>query len=128
MANVKVSAMTFPYPLGKIKPGGTSACVPLTTNVQPTEENGRHRNHFNFIGIRAWGGDGTTTGNSGVIYVCNSAAAPDTTNFTNVIDVLSPGEYWPRGVPNAANVYDISALFIGAENANDFAIANIFEY
>ena len=143
MANVNVASMSFPYPLGVLRPGANyaSASIPLTTNVQPVKVQPVQQpvaalpmgtglmaeNKFNLLEIRAWAGDGTIAANSGAIYLCSNASAPDTTAFTNVIDVIQPGEAWPRS-KEWADTIDISTIFIGATNATDFAIANISQF
>jgi hypothetical protein len=121
-ANIKIGG--YPYSLGKIIPGATfaTACVPLTANIQPVNNDGSKDHIFNGIFIRSFPGTSTIAGNTGAIFICNSAAAPDLVNFTNIIDILSPGDSFPRS-KEWANNRDISKLFIGAENATDFALA-----
>ncbi len=119
--------MTFPYPLGKVFPGASFATisVPLTQNIQPTKKDNLGNevpdNQFNGIFIRA------SNLNSGNMYVCNTAAAPDLTAYSNVIDELPPGAAFPRG-KEWANNRDITALFIGATNATDFTIPALDQF
>ena len=116
----------YPFSLGKIQPGATfaSACVPLTQNFNPVNKDGTKDHIFNGIFIEAFGGTSSLAANTGVIFICNSAAAPDTVNWTNVITVLHPGDSFPR-TKEWANNRDISRLFIGAENGVDFALASV---
>jgi len=132
--DVLTSAMNFPYSLGKILPGSTyaSASVPLTQNTRPvrfdpTTEANVPETMFNGIYIQAFGGTGNSDGNSKAIFVCNSAAAPDTTNYTNVVGVLMPGDQFPR-FKEWANNRDLSKLYIGAQNATDFALVVIDQF
>jgi len=131
MANKKVSAMSFPFSLGKILPGATfaSACVPLTQNIQPVQEDNKTlaNDAWNEILIQAWPGSPTVVANSGNIYVCSSAAAPDVVGFTNILAVLLAGDTYPRK-NEWANLKDISKLFIGADNATDFVICSIGQF
>jgi hypothetical protein len=113
--------MNFPTSLGLIGPGASFATLSaaLTMNIQPVANDGvTPDNQFNGIWIQA------LKGNAADIYVCNSAAAPDVATYTNVIAILSPGEWLPR-VKEWSNTRDISKLFVGALNATDFAIASI---
>ena len=122
--NVKIDG--YPYSLRKIVPGATfaTACQPLTANIQPVNNDGSKDHIFNGIFIEAFGGTSTIAGNTGVIFVCNSAAAPDLVNFTNILAILNPGDSFPRS-KEWANNRDINKLFIGAENATDFAFVSI---
>ena len=121
---VLTTSMQMPASLGKIFPGASYATlsVPLTQNIQPTRQTHDgaiiNDNQFNSIFIQAG------VNNSAAIYICNSAAAPDTVAYTNIIEFLNPGLTFTRG-KEWANNRDISDLFIGAQNAVDFAIANI---
>lgn len=116
--NVKTGSMSFPFSLGKLMPGA-SVSIPLTTNFQPVKEDGSTPDtQFNAIFIQAH------PDNSGYIYVCNSASAPDTTNYTNVLRVLAKGETFDL-TKQWANNRDIGRIFIGAGDADDFAIASI---
>ena len=122
----KVSSMTFPFPMGILQPTSDAACIPLTTNILPVQEVGVTEvvTGWNQIEIRA------LSDNTGQIFICNSAAAPDTANYLNVIDILQPGEAWPRG-HDWANTVDIRYLFIGVETGNaahDAVIANISQF
>lgn len=125
MANVEVATMPFPFSLGKVFPGAAfaAASAPLTQNSTPTEH-GRAVRMFNGIFIYSWPGNATTPSNGAPLYICNTAAAPDLVNFTNVIAVLQPGDTFPRSKEWALN-RDIGTLFIGAENATDFALVSI---
>jgi hypothetical protein len=123
--NVKTGAMGFPYPMGKVFPGASYATVsvPLTQNIIPTKTNGVDGTEvpdyqFNGVWIQA------NPDNTGYIYVCSNASAPDTTNYTNVLGFLSAGQWFPR-VKEWANNRDISKLYVGAANATDFAIVVI---
>ena len=122
--NVQING--YPYSLGKIQPGGTfaTACVPLTQNIQPVNNDGTKDHIFNGIFIQAFGGTSLQPANTGVIFVCNSAAAPDLVNFTNIIAVLQAGDQFPRS-KEWANNRDINKLFIGAENGVDFALVSV---
>ena len=118
--NVKTTSMTFPYPLGKLCPGAAyqTSSVPLTQNVVPVGPDGKPDLMVNNIAILAH------PENDGNIYVCNSAAAPDKTDYSNVLAVLLPGQWYPRG-KEWGNSRNLGTLFIGADNANDFAIATM---
>ena len=128
--SVKTSAMVFPYSLGAIRPGATfaSASASLVQNIVPVNnDNVTPDYQFNGIFIQAFPGTGSVAGNLKPIYVCNSAAAPDLTNFTNVIGILQPGDIWPRA-KEWANNRSIRNLYIGAENATDFALVTIDQF
>ncbi len=119
--NVKTGNMLFPFPLGKLLPGADFATlsVPLTENFTPCNSDGvTPDNQFNAITVQA-GLD-----NTGVIYICNSAAAPDKTGYTNVIQMLTKGQTWGNDKGLACN-RGVNSVFIGADNGTDFAIANI---
>jgi len=116
-----VKITSYPFSLGKIIPGATfaSACVPLTQNVLPVQNDGvTPDTQFNSIVIQAHGT------NTGIVYVCTSAAAPDLTNYTNVIGELTAGQTYPRS-KEWANNRNISSIYIGAVNAADFVIASV---
>jgi hypothetical protein len=121
--NVKTGTVKFPWPLGKVYPGASYATVsaPLTQNIQPVNIDLTPDNQFNGIFIQA------NPNNAGNIYVCSSAANPDETAYTNVLGILSPGAWYPRG-KEWANNRDITGLFIGADNATDFAIVSIDQF
>lgn len=128
--NVPTGNMNFPYSLGKISPGASfaSLCVPLTTNFQPTKRDGQKGtdiadNEFNGIFIQA--NPSNTVGS--YMFICNSASAPDTTNYTNIIAFLPPGAVFTRS-KEWSNNRDISKIFIGALNSTDFVIANIDQF
>lgn len=119
--NVKTTSMTFPYPLGKLSPGAAyqTKSVPLTENVMPVGPDGATPDLMvNGVHILAH------PENDGNIYVCNSAAAPDKTDYSNVLAVLLPGQWYPRG-KEWGNSRNLGTLFIGADNATDFAIATM---
>lgn len=120
---VDTGLMHYPYPLGKITPGGTTASVPLTQNIQPVKKNHEGQmvpdNQWNYISIQA---DPDNTGN--YIFLCSDANAPDTLNYTNVIAKLYPGVFYPWN-KEWANNRDLSQIFIGALNATDSAIVSI---
>lgn len=122
--DVRTEAMSFPYPLGKLLPGGTTASIPLTTNIRPTRVDnlGVTRADVNFAAIRV---RAHTSNGSALIYICNSAAAPDTTNYLNVIDVLAAGVEWVRTKPPTSNNCDITPIYIGASNGTAFATGSI---
>ena len=128
---VKISSMGFPFPLGKIIPGATfaAASAPLTQNYTPTDDAGNPIRMFNGVFITAWAGNaaGTVASNSGPIYICSNALAPDLILFSNVIAVLYPGDSFPRSKEWSGN-RDIGTLYIGAENGADFAIASIDQF
>ncbi len=122
--NVRTGQMSFPYSLGRIIPGAAfaGASVPLTQNVQPVNNDGVSPDvMFNSIWIQAH------VGNTGTIYICGTAAAPDLVNFTNVLGELTAGQWYPR-TKEWANNRSIAGLFIGAENATDFAIVSIDQF
>lgn len=106
------------WPLGKIQPGATyaSASKSILANFTGTSEIDPAVAHV--VGIQAH------PDNTGKIYVCNSASAPDTTNFLNVVAILEGGDQWPQ-VGRAFNDIDLRHVYVGAANANDFAIAYI---
>lgn len=118
--NINVGQVGMPFALGKLMPGATYATVsiPLVTNYQPVNQDGTADNQWNNINLQA------DLNNSGTIYICNSAAAPDTTAYTNVIGELTAGAWFPRN-KEWANNRDISKIFIGATNATDFVIGSI---
>ena len=122
--NVKTGDMQFPYSLGKVYPGASFATVSaaLTQNIVPVNNDGVTRDRmFNGIAIQAHPDNGDD------LYICNSASAPDTTNYTNILAVLSPGAWYGRG-KEWANNRNISTLFVGAKNQNDFAIVSIDQF
>jgi hypothetical protein len=124
MANVKTGTMTFPASLGKLLPGADYAArsLPLTENIVPCENDGvTPDRRFNSIKVVAH------PDNNGRIYICNSAAAPDTVNYTNIIDILAAGARWEMS-KEWANNRDISTIFVGASNDSSFAIASIDQF
>ena len=122
MAAVKTISMSFPYPLGKILPAGTTASLPLTTNVTPVKEDGvTAETRFAEIVIIA------AFANGGVIYICNNALAPDTTNYTNIICELAAGQSFPRE-GEWSNNKDIDKLFVGASDGTSFAYGYISQF
>lgn len=118
-----------PFSLGKVIPGATfaTACVPLTQNLTPVmPDKVTPDRYFNEILITAFGGSGPTASplpsNTGFIYICSSASAPDLVNFTNVLAILAPNDTYPRE-GDWSNNKDIQGFFVGADNATDYAIA-----
>ena len=108
-------------PFGKVLAGATFATVsvPLLSTAFLATIPGRSASDVNIAAIQA----GPT--NSGKIYICNSAAAPDTTNYTNILYVIaSSGDSWPM-VGRAMNDLEAGTLFIGADNATDFAFGYV---
>lgn len=125
MADVKTGTFVYPYSLGKILPGATfaTASVPITQNIQPVKEDGAtHDNSFHSITIQA------APGNNGDIYVCNTAAAPDKVAYSNVLAILDAREKFEWHRDHLNNGCDISHLFIGADDGDDFAIVSIDAY
>lgn len=125
MPDVKTGTFVYPKPLGKIFPGASfnTTSAPLTQLIQPVKEDGStHDNAFHSITIQA------APGNSGDVYVCNTEAAPDKTNYSNVLAVLDAREKFEWHRDHLNNACDISHLFIGADDADDFAIAYIDAY
>ncbi len=115
----------MPFPLGRVLPGAAfaTASAPLTQNITPVEQDGvTPRRRFNLIEIRAFINNSGPNG----IYICSNANPPDEVNYLNVVDVLQAGEAFPRGT-GMITVEDIGNLFIGADNATDFAIVNVFD-
>lgn len=125
--NVATSTMNYPFPMGKLMPGGATVSIPVTQNYQPGghgNDGAFHKdNQFNELVIIA-SPDNTGNGTSGYMFICNSAAAPDTVAYTNVLAWLQPGQAWAMSKEWASN-RDISKVFVGALNATDFAIASI---
>ena len=106
-----------PYPTGILKPGATYATVsiPVLTNLTVTAYPGTAAYA---ITIQA------NSGNTGNIYVCNTAAAPDETNYLNVLYILTAGQ--PVSFYSGAlNTIDCSQIFIGADSATDYATGAI---
>lgn len=111
-------------PLGAVTPGATFATVsvPLLSAAflasLPTGA-GASRADVNVAAIQA----GPLNG--GPIYICTSAAAPDTTNYTNILYVIgNGGDSWPL-VGRANNDLEAGKLFIGAGNATDFVFGYV---
>lgn len=124
---VKVASMPLPYSLGKVFPGAAFATlsVPLTQNIIPVEQdNITLVRMVNGIFIVAFQGTGAVAGNTFPIYICNTADPPDLVAFTNVVAILPPGYTFPRSKDWSQN-RDLSTLYIGAENATDFALVSI---
>ena len=124
---IKVSSMTFPASLGVAKPGSSYATVsvPITQTRLPVLDDGVTASRmFNGIFITAFPGTGSVAANTKPIYVCTNSSAPDLTNFLNVVGILQPGDVWPRSKDWACN-RDVGTLYIGAENATDFALIAI---
>jgi len=118
---VKTGSQPYPWALGKVLPGAAyaTASVPLTQNIQPVNADGTPDKMFNGIYIQA------SPKNTGIcMYVCSNASPPDEVNFTNVLAFLPPGTSYPRS-KDWANNRDITALYIGADNATDFVIVSV---
>lgn len=113
-----MSLTTNPAPLGKIIPG-LAASVLAVTNVASQ------------IGTNPMVDDlliQQPADSPGHIYICNSAAAPDLVNFTNVIYELSPGGSYSAGSGvGKVNGVDSSKYYIGADNAGSYAIGSVRE-
>jgi hypothetical protein len=99
-----------PFPLGKILPGGTTASIAVTNNYTDLSTL-----ICDWIQVRAH------PANSGFIYLCTTAAAPDTTAFGNVLDVMGGGGSIVI-TSSSMNSIPLSSLFIGASDATSYAI------
>ena len=107
---------TNPFPLGKISPGGSYATtsVPITTNYSDLSTQ-----YCYSLSIRALPGNGT-----GLIYICNTSAAPDTTNYTNILDVLAAGAVSYVTSP-AMDMILLGNYYIGASDGSSAAIVQV---
>lgn len=118
MAIQKIENLTMPFPLGILKPGASYATVSISVLKNFTSglfaTGGIERTFFGLLQITA------ADDNTGVIYICNSAAGPDTTNYSNVLGIVLKGTTWSLG-KEWANSVDLNHIYIGAENANDFS-------
>lgn len=105
---------TNPLPLGKLVPGApfATACISVLANYTGTGI--LVSTACDQVGLQA------ASGNVGNIYVCSSAAAPDTVNFTNIIAILSAGGTFANTATIALNDVELSNIFIGAGNATDY--------
>jgi len=105
-----------PFPLGKISPGASFATVstPITTNFSDLAvlfcDSINIRNHPD---------------SSGNIYVCNSAAQPDTTLFENVIDVIGPGGSYTNTSSAMNTIGSLGGIYIGADDATSYAVVSV---
>ena len=100
-----------PFPLGQIKPGGTTSCVLITANYTDLA------NLFaDSVVVQA------LPGNSANMYICSNASAPDTTNYTNILFVLPPGAFW-SDASAAMNTIALGTIYVGASNSSDSCIA-----
>ena len=62
--------------------------------------------------------------NSGRVYILNSSSAADTTNYLNVIDVLTPGSFWSSSYYGMNGILPDS-IYIDVQTTGDKAIASI---
>lgn len=113
-----MSLSTNPAPLGKITPGVLGSTLAVT-NVSAQ------------IGANPMVDDiviQQPEDSPGHIYVCNTNAAPDLVNFTNVLRELGPGGFYSAasGV-GKVNGVDSRNYFIGASNALSYAIGEVRE-
>lgn len=108
-----------PFPLGLITPGASFATVslPITTNVSDLATSAPY-GQVDSIYIHAIGT------NSASIFLLNTAAAPDTSAYLNVIDVIANGA--STSIASAGmNTLVLSQFYIGASNATDAAIVTV---
>ena len=104
-----------PFPLGYISPGSSYATIssPITANY--TDLSDRVVDSIIFRGISS---------SSGTIYICNTSAPPDTTNYLNVIDVITNGAYSANSSA-AMNTIKLSDIYIGASDATSGALVTV---
>lgn len=109
------------YETGKILPAASFATVsaPITAKFGTA----------GFKTLPAGTGQGgiiltASPGNAGKIYICSTAAAPDKTNYTNILSVLVAGQSW-TDLNDGPTTVDLSSVFIGADNGTDFAFGYI---
>ena len=105
-------------PLGKLNPGANYATVsiPVLSSALLTAYPALASGDVNVASIQF---DPASNG-GGKIYICTSAANP-AADRSNVIYILqSPGDCWPL-VGHALNDVEVGELYIGADNATDYA-------
>ena len=99
-----------PFPLGVITPGGTTASIAITNNYSDLSTL-----LVDWVQIRAH------PSNSGFIYLCTTAAAPDTSGFANILDVMGGGGSIVI-TSTAMNTMPLKNLYIGASDATSQAV------
>lgn len=108
-----------PFPLGLITPGATFATIslPITTNFTDLATSLPY-GQVDSIYIHAIGT------NSSNIFLLNTAAAPDTTAYLNVVDVITNGA--STSIASAGmNTLKLSQFYIGALNATDSCLVTV---
>jgi hypothetical protein len=105
-------------PLGQILPGATYATVsvPVLSSALLAAHPELANKDVNVVSIQF---DPGSTG-GGRIYICNSAAAPASNRSNVIYTIQSPGDSWPL-VGHALNDVELGGLYIGADNADDYA-------
>lgn len=110
---------TNPLPLGKLTPGAAASIQAISNLaagvIDPTSL-------VADLVIQAH------PDNPGRMYVCNSAAAPDTVNYTNVLRVLVAGAFYSAAsAAHAVNGVDVRNYYVGADDALSFACGEVRE-
>lgn len=110
-----------PFPLGLITPGASFSTVslPITTNVADLATAGSPYSAVDSIYVHALAGNLTDS-----IYLLNSAAAPDTVAYSNVVDVIASGS--STSIASAGmNTLNLSQFYIGASSATAAALVTV---
>lgn len=112
---------TQPMPLGQLKPGASYATVVVQV-ISNLKAAGYLTSDYNVreLVIQA------APANSGNITITNSNAVP-AADYSNVLRILLPGEYYAIGSYFAANSVDPRNYYVSAANATDFALGEARE-
>ncbi len=113
------NVISNPFPLGLVVPGASfaSISVPITANYADIATSSVY-GAVDTIYVSAPAGNGAS------IYFMNSAAAPDTTAYSNILFVIAKGTSI-QIVSSAMNTLMLSQFFIGAAGASDGAIVTV---
>lgn len=108
-----------PFPLGFVKPGATFATisVPITQNFTDLATSAPY-GQVDSIYVHA------LAGNSTVVFLLNTVAAPDVATYLNVVDVIAAGSSTSIS-SGAMNTLALSQFYIGALNSGDGAIVTV---
>ena len=108
------------FPLGYIAPGASFASLSKAITANYTD-----LATSTLYGLASIVTIHMVTSSSGTTYVCNTADPPDTTNYVNVLDVLTGGQTRTYSAPSTMNELALANLYIGASDGTTGAMVSV---
>ena len=104
---------TAMVPTGILKPPAAGSAISLTSNYADL---GSSQQQFALLQIRAAPGNGSS------VYLINTSGSADVTSFTNVLDIIPPGEQTQINL-TPSQVILPGQYYIDVAKTGDFAVA-----